>query len=298
MEAIIRRRLTSNEELCNLLAAFKQEPAIFYARAVDDMAGEQFYPQIILTAEKYNDAAHGLSGLLTVEIICSQEFSPTPIERLVKKNLEGVLFKAAEVFVLRWQKSEPFAEPAAERTPLIVGSLMTFEIYELPSGVTSTPDPIQALQIWAERWDDVVVVGLTDFGEIYEPTRERPAVWFSAESYKLNRQVNVTRFMDADINAHIFAPNVQSRREWLVALQTSIMFEKAIPLGDGSPMRLQTSDLNFTASEIQGQLRMSFEYGILERHQYAHPLNQIETRHAGKIKRYDRYLRRDDSCTR
>ena len=157
--------------------------------------------------------------------------------------------------------------------------------------MTAAPDPIQAMQVWADRWDDLVVVGLTNFGDIYVPTRDKPAVWFSATNIKYDRQVAVTVFVTADINAHIFAPDVCSRREWAAALSHSIMFEKVIPLADGSPMRLQSADLNLTASEIQGQVRMSFEYGILERHKYAHPLKQLAIEHGGRLKTYDRYLR-------
>ena len=112
--------------------------------------------------------------MLTADIICSQDtIAPEPIEKLVRNLLEGVLFKAEEVFLLKWQRTEKFAEQNAERTALIVGATMTFEIYELPCGLTASPDAIQAAQLWAEHWDkNLVVVGLTDFGEIFVPSRE------------------------------------------------------------------------------------------------------------------------------
>lgn len=293
MEAIIRRRLIGDAELCTLLAALGNEPAIFYAKTADDVAMQVNYPQIVFTTDKFNDAAYGLMGTLNVEIISSQETTkPEVIARLVKRNLENVLFRSDAPFVLRWQKSEPFVEQNAERTPLIIGLMMTFEIYELPCGVTAAPDPIQAMQVWAQRWDDWVVVGLTDFGEFYVPTRERPAVWFSAVSIKMDRQMMMSVFVDADINAHIFAPDVCSRREWATALSHALMFVKAVPLADGSPMRLQTCEQRFDASEIQGQVKIGFEYGLRERKVYEHPLNKLQTEHGGKLRRYDGYLRR------
>ena len=293
MEATIRRRLAGDEELCALLAELGNEPAIFYAKSADDLAMQANYPQIVFTTDKFSDAAHGLSGLLNVEIISSQETTkPEVIARLVKRDLENVLFRSDAPFVLRWQKSEPFMEPAAERTSLIIGLMMTLEIYELPCGVTAAPDPIQAMQVWAERWSDWVVVGLTDFGEIYVPTRERPAVWFSTTAIKMNRQMMQSVFVNADINAHIFAPDVCSRREWATALSHALMFVKAIPLADGSPMRLQNCEQRFDASEIQGQVQINFEYGLRERRTYGHPLNHMEAEHGGKLRRYDGYLKR------
>ena len=74
MEATIRRRLAGDEELCALLAELGNEPAIFYAKSADDLAMQTNYPQIVFTTEKFNDAAHGLSGLLNIEIISSSFF--------------------------------------------------------------------------------------------------------------------------------------------------------------------------------------------------------------------------------
>ena len=295
MEQLIKRRLAEDAELVSQLASFGMKPAIFYGKAPADVdSWEISYPYIILTADKFSDAQHGVAGLLTVDIICSSmSTKPEDIEPLVRLLLEGVFFKGEEVFILQWQKSELFQEQNAEKLALIIGMTMTFEIRELPNGITATPDPIQALQLWAQHWEEnLVVIGLTDFGEIFIPSRERPALWISQTNLNLVRQLSVTAFVEADINFHVFAPGVKVRREWLIALYYAIVFAKAIQLDDGSPMRLQSCEFNFSANEIQGQLRTTWEFGILERHRYAHPLKKLETTHDGKIKHYDRYLRR------
>ena len=295
MERLIRQRLASDEELTSLLASFGTEPAIFYGKAVADTdSPERFYPHIILSADKFSDAQHGVAGLLTADIICSQEtLPPEPIEKFVRNLLEGVLFKADEVFLLKWQRTEKFEEQNAERTALVLGATMTFEIYELPSGVTESPDAIEAAQMWAQHWDEnLVVVGLTDFGEIFVPSREHPALWISQSNLNLARQMNITAFVTSEINFHIFAPTVQARREWLVAIYHALLFIKAIPLDDRSPMRLQACDIDFNANEIQGQLKTTWEYGILRRITYAHPLKHLESEHDGALRRYDGYLRR------
>lgn len=294
MERLIRQRLAGDEELKSLLARFGAEPAIYYGKAISDTdSPERFYPHIILSADKFSDAQHGVAGLLTADIICSQDtIPPEPIEKFVRNLLEGVLFKAEEVFLLKWQRTEKFAEQNAERTALIVGATMTFEIYELPCGLTASPDAIQAAQLWAEHWDkNLVVVGLTDFGEIFVPSREHPALWISQANLNMARQLNVVTYVTTDLNFHIFAPGVQARREWLVAIYHALVLAKAIELDDHSPMRLQNADIDFNANEIQGQLKTSWEYGIPRRITYAHPLKNLETEHVGEpLRRYDGYM--------
>ena len=295
MERIIRRRLAGDEELCGLLATYGNEPAIYYGKPVADSDSPQnFYPHMILSADKFSDAQHGVAGLLTVDILCAaMTLSPEEIEPHVRRLLEGVFFRGEEVFLLRWQKTELFQEQNAERTPLIAGATMTFEIYELPCGLTATPDPIQALQRWlACREENAVIIGLTDFGECFEPSRERPAFWVSQSNLSTARQMYVQVFVTAEINLHVFAPGVRSRREWLTDIYHALVFAKAIELDDHSAMRLQSCDFDFNANDIQGQLKTTWEYGLLRRVNYAHPLNHLETEHTSGFRRYDDYMKR------
>lgn len=294
MEEIIKRRLTSDEELTAMLAQYYNEPAIFYAKSGYDVDSEVNYPQLIFFVEKFSDPAHDIIGTLNVEIICSANtISPEPIEKVLRKSLENVLFKSGEIFILTWQKTEAFQERASETTPLIVGLSIIFEIHELPNGVTAAPDAVQALQEWsAHVLPEVVIVGWSNFGEVFEPSREKPALWISQSELKMERQVNCTVFVEASMNFHMFAPNVSARREWLSALYQELIFAKAVKLFDGTPLRLQDCELNFSASQLSGQIKALFEYGILKRDTIAHPLNRVVTAHSGEIKSYENYLRR------
>lgn len=290
MESAISRRLAGNENLCAILGRFGDEAAIFYAKApADTDSPESFYPQIILSADKFSDARRGVSGLLTAEIICSQEVTPPePIEQLVRESLEGVFLRQenGEIFSLRWQKSDVFAEPASERTSGIIGALMTFGIYEYPCALTSDPDPIWAINSWAEAWDEnLTVIGMTEFGEVFEPTHEKPAVYFDLTARDLNEQVNSVVWVDGTIKGHVFAPNVKSRREWLNAMQQTLMLQGAVRMADDSPMRLMDSKLNFAADEIDGQLTLVMRYGILRKFKYAHTLMTREVEFDEDIRR-------------
>ena len=264
---LIRKRLL--ERLRGLV-----DERIYYQRAADDTALEKNYPQIVLSAEHFADPIHGVSGTLTAEIICSQESTPPePIEKLVRASLEGVFFGGEEIFLLKWQRTELFEEPASERTPLIIGMAVTFAIYEFPSARTVAPDIIEGLESWALELD-AVIIGVTDFGEVYEPSGDFPAIYFSVEELTTARQLNAAVFFTAKVRLHLFAPKVQERRAWLTALNNELHFIKAIKLADGSPARLQGTSYDLRRDEIAGQLEMTIEYGARRRFDYTHGLRR------------------------
>lgn len=293
MEATIRRRLASDGELCGMLAKFFSEPAIYYQKApadTDTVGG--MYPHIILTVDKFYDAQKGVAGALTVEIICSQDkTAPETIERVIRKRLEGVFFKpddGGEIFSLKWQRTDVFSEPASERTPLIIGAVATFDLYEWPLAETSTPDPVQALNIWASHGFGVAIIGVTEFDEVFEPTHERPAVYFDVQRHRLLEQKTAAVFVEAVINMHVFAPTVRSRREWLASLNQDMLLCGTIPMDDGHPLRLHDAEYIWAASEVDGQIQYTFHYGILRPDKYAHPIKFTEFDRDSKI----RYLHR------
>lgn len=221
MESLIRRRLADNQNLCALLATFADDAAIFYQKAPADTDSPQtLYPQIIFTVDRYADATRGAAGILNVDIITSQLTTPPEeIERLIRETLEGIFFRPqmGEIFSLKWQRTDVFTEPASERTPLIVGATMVFEIYEWVSAETSDPDPVQALNEWAGALDDFVIIGVTEFEQFCEPTHDKPAIYFDVQRVKVVEQTNAAIWLDATITLHVFAPSVRSRREWLTA---------------------------------------------------------------------------------
>lgn len=282
MERLIRKRLKQNRELSKILAGFDGEPAIFYAKAPDDVDKEFSYPQIILSTERFSDTIHGVAGLLNVEIICTNAtLTPEPIERLVRQSLEGVLFRGHEIFLLKWSKSEVFTEPASERMPLIIGLETTFEIRELPSAETSSPDAIQALNDWAK---EVFVVGRSEFEDFFIPSRECPAVWFETEMTRMKGQQAAVVWLEESVRGHVFAPGVRARREWLAFLSRELMTLKAVPLRDGTPLRVTGVEVDYTAEEASGQLKITCEFGALRKSEKTIPINVREYDWSGKLR--------------
>lgn len=275
MNALIRRRLIDSD-FGDGLSTFNDEPAIFYAKAPDDAAVDVLYPHAVYTVDKFSDAIHGVAGLLTVEILCTQEtVQPETLEVKLRGALEGVFFSPpdGEIFALKWQKTDVFQEPASERLPLIVGALATFEVREFPSSETASPDVIQALNLWASRFDEnLMVIGTTRIPEIYVPTFKQPAVYFDAQRTRMLSQTSAVTTLETLAIGHVFCAGVTNRRTWLAAIAQGVMQTRAIFLSDGSPLRLTGCEQLFNADEITGQLQLTFEFGLLKIPPYAHPL--------------------------
>ena len=292
MERLIRKRLTLNRDLAKILAGLDGEPAIFYAKAAQDTDKEFNYPQLVLSVEKFTDAIHGVAGLLTVEIICTQAtLTPEPIERLIRESLEGVFFRGAEIFLLKWVKSEPYTEPASERLPLIIGLEMEFEVREYPNAETSTPDAIQALNDWAGR---IFVVSRTPFEDFFIPTREYPAIYFETLSERMTGAQAAVAWTEATVKGHVFAPKVRMRREWLTILSRDLMTLKAIPLRDGSPLRVTDVEVDYSADELAGQLQIKCAYGVMRDKVKTIPINHCHILKDNKRRKFDRYMRRQE----
>lgn len=253
---------------------------VFYSKAASDAYLEENYPQIIIETERFSDAVHGVAGLLHVEIICAETgIKPEEIEPEIRRLLEGVFFRSERPFILKWNKSEVFSEPASERLPLIIGTDLTFEIYEFASGITSEPDAITGL--W-DYYADAVIIGRDDFGEVFIPTNESPALYFSIAEIKLARAMYSSVFVRATVKVHVFAPDLIARQKWLTAIYQELALVKAIKLRDGSPMRLEDFNYNLSADEIAGQLTLEYEYGIPRRFEFGSPINKIKDGWRGK----------------
>lgn len=263
---LIRQRLLTNPRLEELLGG-----RIFYAKSPYDTDAEKTYPQLILTLERLTDAVHGVAGNLTATIICSQETVPSElIERPLRLALEGVFFNDERIFSLKWKKSEPFAEPAAERLPLIVGLEVEFEVREYPSAETSTPDAVQGLNdFFAEK---CCVIGRTPF-EIFVPTNGLPAVWFETQAAKMTTRTYATTWLEATIRGHLFAPDVTSRRLWLTQFLNELSTVKAIRLRDDSPLRIENVEVDFAALDLDGQLKITAAYGLPRLEVFTTPIN-------------------------
>lgn len=278
MENLIRKRLVETPELVEILAKFGEEPAIFYQKSPEDIQWQKQiqYPKIIFAIDKFSNAERGTYGALTFEIVCSEtSTSPEEVEILIRRSLEGIFFtpQIGETFSAKWRDTSLMQEQISDKENLIFGALVNFDIYEYPAIKTSDPDPIAALNDYALNWyENFFVIGESELPPFLEPTRERPAIYFSRKNFRSNRQRNSDVQIDGTIQVHLFAPTLKDRIEWLTEFFYSLLLDGEVTLLDDSPMFVLELRQDFSADEIRGQISIDVTFGILRKPEYAHVL--------------------------
>lgn len=167
--------------------------------------------------------------------------------------MEGTFFTptAGETFSAKWRDTSLMQEQISDKENLIFGALVNFDIYEYPAIKTSDPDAIAALNEYALNWcEKFFVIGESELPPFLEPTRERPAIYFSRKFFRSRRQRNSDVQIDGTIQVHLFAPTLKDRIEWLTEFFYLLLLDGEVTLLDGSPMFVQELRQDFSADEI------------------------------------------------
>ena len=277
-EDIIYNRLTESEDLKSMLAEYTESPAIFYLTAPDDKSdgwsnGEQ-YPRIGYVVDWQSNPERKTSGVLTLEILCTETgVTPEEIEPVVRQLLCGVFIQPdnASPLAMAWSRSEAYDQKNDDG--LIIGVTVTLDVYAFPNQVTSDPDPVLAMNhfIDTNAPEMFVISGRVPIDGVLVPTYEKPAIYFRQESIQIQRQTNTVAWMDAVIACHIFAGGREV--EWMKWLTDILALRGEVIMLDHSPMFMQNLKADSSLDALStGQLRLYVHFGILRRPQYAHPL--------------------------
>lgn len=276
---LIRRRLVESDALTAKLTTYAGGPAIFYQTAAadkdDGWDGAEQYPRLEFQVEQHAEAEHDTAGKLHIDITCSETGTPPEeIEPLVRKALAGVFFYPEEgaPFAIAWDTSQTFqAQSAQQQVPLLIGITVDFDLVAFPDLETSDPDPIAAINRYAQEWDRALaLVTKTEGIDYLIPTRETPAAYFRRLNSTVDRMTNTVTWINAVLCVHFFAPELKDRCEWLEQFAQSLALDTEVPMLDGSPMFIRGIKGDATADELQGQLQLSVQYGLLRRPKYAH----------------------------
>lgn len=280
-EELLYGRLTSYEPLTSLLAQYGSGPAVFLQSAPSDQddgwKGNQ-YPRVDFVVDLRADPERGSSGVLTVNLWCAESGRlPEELSPQLCAALEGGFFcpDGEAPFSLSWARSEPFdGRSQANPDTLVVGLTLQYDLYAFPVGLTSDPDPVQALWEWMrDRFPEVLVVGRDVLREEYRPMDERPAFYFRVLSLVADEETNTVCWMKGMVAAHIFTPTAQGRLRWLRAAVDTLAIEREVTMADGAPMFLKNISADSAADPMaQGQLKLTVRFGILRRPELANPL--------------------------
>lgn len=277
---LIRRQLMANNQIAIRLAQYAKQPAIFFQSVPDDKSpawsSVAQYPRIVLTMDVFANAERNTMGALAVDIICSEiGVLPEEIEPHVRQALEGTFFtpKGAATFSPKWRNTQIFREQNVTDKSYNVGMTLNFDIYEFPLMESSDPDPIAAINSFAESWDkELAVIGRSELPEIFKPGRHSPVVYFRRANINVESQTNTVVWLIGDIAVHLFAPALGDRIEWLEQFAQSIALNGEVTMLDGSPMFVRYVKGDAKADEVAGQLTIGVRYGLLRKPVYAHTM--------------------------
>lgn len=269
-----------NPQIATLMTSFDDKPAIFYQDVPDDTQGKHWgesqYPRMTFVLDKFSHAAREKAGSLAVDITCSETgAAPEDIEPYVREALAGVLFTPdnGATCSVTWKETQLFNERVGEQEALILGMTVAFDVYDFPSMETSDPDPIMAMNRYALEWDDaLMVVGASELPGIFVPTREHPAVYFSRVSTVTDYATCAVVWLDGEITAHLFAPSLKDRNEWLEQFAQGLALAGEVTMLDGSPMFISRVHGDIAQDENAGQLKIGVRYGLLRKPKYAHTM--------------------------
>lgn len=262
------------------LAVYAGVPGVFFQNAPDDTSegwnSISQYPRIVLTMDMFANAERNTMGALAVDIICTDVGQPPEeIEPYVRQALEGVFFtpKGETTFSPKWRNTQVFREQNVTDKSYNIGMTVNFDIYEFPLLETSDPDPIAAINFYAQDWDkELAVIGRAELPEIFEPTRHSPVAYFRRVNMNIERQTNTVVWLIGDLALHLFAPTLRDRVEWLEQFAQSLALDGEVTMLDGSPMFIRNIKGDAKADEVTGQLTIGVRYGLLRKPKYAHTM--------------------------
>lgn len=273
LEELIYSRLKSTEGLTGKLTKYNGEPAIFYQKAPEDTQegwqGTSQYPRIVFDLDKHSNSERKSQGTLIISILCDRSGTePETIEPIVTECLKNVLLKpeGAEVFAFAWAKTVPFEVREKVTTDLrVIGQEVTLDILELPSQVTTDPDPVDALNAYMHKiYPEAIIVGLTEMEEITEADPLHPVLYCRLQSCDTVETTNTVVWMQARMSVHVICPDSGTRMRVSQDIANHLVSDAEIIMLDYSPMRPGRISTNHTVDYLMsGQISGSFDYGIL-----------------------------------
>lgn len=278
-EELIRRRLLESTDLKAVLARYLETPAVFLqappADTDDGWDGATQYPRVNFVIDKQAEAEHESTGTLHVDIECAETGAlPEDIEPLIRRALAGVFYAPDEgsVFALAWGNTSTFqGKSQALKESLIVGVTIEFSLVAFPDLEPGDPDPVAAINAYTEQWDkDITIISKAQIADFFEPTREKPAVYFGRRTVNIDRMTNTVTWLNAVLVVHFFAPDLQDRVQWIEQFAQQLALDTEVMMLDGSPMFITNIKGDAERSDIAGQLLVKVQYGLLRRPKYAH----------------------------
>ena len=273
IEQSLYQHLQAQEDLRPFLAEYASKMAIFNQEAPADSDtlwndGPQ-YGRIVYTVDLQGDPERTMGGMLTVDILCSEEDNqfPEEIEPILRPLIHGYFFcRDKFVAAAQWKNTSYFTEP----TKKVTGCTVTFDLLAFPIITTSTPDVVARLNEWTARFPNVYVINYAPLPTpAWKPSGGEAAVYWRRVSVKSAGWIPdnyQTIWRTATIRGHIFAEPTE-----IATLSEKILIglyatRRLLKDGEAPIMVDRTNTTNDGADALRtGQLTVEATYGVVVR---------------------------------
>lgn len=244
-----------------MLTTFGGAPAVFelYAPPDTDLgwSGTQS-PRVEFYVTRQEDPERRVAGQVSVSILHRAESAAlvADIEARVRALLDGATFRPDEGTVtLQWARIDPF-----DQYPDYRGVEAVYDLIAWPSGLTYTPDPVQALRSWtAAKWTNIQVDP-----ETWSPNDTNPALYWRMANVAGVQPLQWGAWIDGVFHGHVLANSPSVRVEWIRRVVEGLALDQRVTLDDGSKLFVQRLSADSNADPLRtGQIRVVARFGIL-----------------------------------
>lgn len=261
LEELLYQRLTGDTTLSAMLTTFGGAPAVFEFYAPPDTdpgwSGAQS-PRVEFYVTRQEDPERRVAGQVSVSILHRAESAAlvADIEARVRALLDGATFRPDEGTVtLQWARIDPF-----DQYPDYRGVEAVYDLIAWPSGLTYTPDPVQALRSWtAAKWTNIQVDP-----ETWSPNDTNPALYWRMANVAGVQPIQWGAWIDGVFHGHVLANSPSVRVEWIRRVVEGLALDRRVLLDDGSKLFLQRIAADSNADPLRtGQIRLVARFGVL-----------------------------------
>lgn len=287
VEEKIYTYLTGCAELAPYLTTYAGTPAIFLQEAPSDEApGWEVdvpqYNRLVFGMDQMEDPEHNVVLSLWIDITCLKNGTPPEeIAPLVMAAMENRFFAdGQDAICVSWKSTDFFRIEKSD--PALTGVTLTFEVFSFSKQLTTTPDPIEAINRWSkERLKSAIVIGHDKQEDTWTPTESPSIFWRISRigpSAKIPDTYAVT-WHDIDLQGHIIIGEPNTRLTICKALVDDLASDGIVVLADKSPLFINRISYGASFDPIRsGQIAVNATYGVLRKKKSVELLNHAYTR--------------------
>ena len=283
-DELIYKRLSESSELTEMLSSFCGQPSIFTPDIPEhNQSGwsEDHYPLLTYNYNLQANAERNSAGTLEITMLC-QNNEETPIEKIeatIRDRMRDVIIIPEDgvPYCFAWARTDGFTIEENTNLGLTIGNEIRFDILELPSMITTDPDPVMAVERYVkEMYPECLVLGYERASDIEEATVERPVIYCRLQSSVSSDIIHTVAWRDCVVAIHVMCPDIEVRVKMATAIANKLSVDAEINMFDDSPMFVTRLQANYRADYLKdGQIFLTGHYGILRTKAKTHTLRNM-----------------------